>query len=293
MIDNLPTLTEVVKQHYLYANKKLGQHFLLDMNITDKIARLATPFEGVTVFEVGPGPGGLTRSLFKAGAEKIIAIEMDDRFLPPLAEIGDAADGELRVINGDALKVDMPSEAALKGSLGEIKIAANLPYNVGTKMLTNWLTYEPLFWSRAVLMFQKEVAERVVAKVGDSGYGRLAILSQSVCEVDYAFTVPANAFSPPPKVDSAVVVLNVMNPTERYAHLGMLGQVTKAAFGQRRKMLRKSLKPFAAKRKIDAEEWCVACGIDSQQRPEELTPAQFQTLTDFVMARSKPPQPSP
>jgi len=213
-MDNLPTLTEVVRQHHLYANKTLGQHFLHDMNITDKIARLATPFDGATVFEVGPGPGGLTRSLFKAGANKVIAIEMDDRFLPPLAEIGEAARGELRVINGDALKVDMAAEAS-----GEIKIAANLPYNVGTKMLTNWLTAEPIFWSRAVLMFQKEVAERVVASVGDSGYGRLAILAQSVCEVDYAFTVPASAFSPPPKVDSAVVVLNVLPASERYPHL--------------------------------------------------------------------------
>ena len=158
MLETLPTLTEVVKLHHLYANKKLGQHFLLDMNITDKIARLATPFDDVTIFEVGPGPGGLTRSLFKAGADNVIAIEMDDRFLPALADIDLAANGKLRVINGDALKVDMAQEAAHNGTSGDIKIAANLPYNVGTKLLTNWLTAEPLFWSRAVLMFQKEVA---------------------------------------------------------------------------------------------------------------------------------------
>ena len=279
-MDNLPTLTEVVRQHHLYANKTLGQHFLLDMNITDKIARLATPFDGATVFEVGPGPGGLTRSLFKAGANKVIAIEMDDRFLPPLAEIGEAADGELRVINGDALKVDMAAEAS-----GEIKIAANLPYNVGTKMLTNWLTAEPIFWSRAVLMFQKEVAERVVASVGDSGYGRLAILAQSVCEVDYAFTVPASAFSPPPKVDSAVVVLNVLPASERYPHLKLLGDITKAAFGQRRKMLRKSLKTIAKKYDLDAGDWCEACGVSAMQRPEELTPQQFQVMADYVVDR--------
>ena len=279
-MDNLPTLTEVVRQHHLYANKTLGQHFLLDMNITDKIARLATPFDGATVFEVGPGPGGLTRSLFKAGANKVIAIEMDDRFLPPLAEIGEAADGELRVINGDALKVDMAAEAS-----GEIKIAANLPYNVGTKMLTNWLTAEPIFWSRAVLMFQKEVAERVVASVGDSGYGRLAILAQSVCEVDYAFTVPASAFSPPPKVDSAVVVLNVLPASERYPHLTLLGDVSKAAFGQRRKMLRKSLKTIAKTYDLDAQNWCEACGVSAMQRPEELTPQQFQVMADYVVDR--------
>ena len=277
-IHNLPTLTEVVKQYHLYANKKLGQHFLLDMNITDKISRLVTPFEGVTVFEVGPGPGGLTRSLFKLGAETVIAIEMDERFLPALADISAAAEDNLRVISGDALKVDMAAQAS-----GEIKIAANLPYNVGTKLLTNWLTAEPIFWTRAVLMFQKEVAQRVVANVGDSGYGRLAILAQSVCEVDYAFTVPASAFSPPPKVDSAVVVLNVLPASERYPHLTRLGEITKAAFGQRRKMLRKSLKTIAKKYEIDAEEWCASCGIDSQQRPEELTPKQFQAMADYVV----------
>lgn len=278
MIDNLPTLTEVVKKYHLYANKKLGQHFLLDMNITDKISRLVTPFDGVTVFEVGPGPGGLTRSLIKAGAENVIAIEMDERFLPALADISGAAESKLRVIHGDALKVDMSSEGS-----GDIKIAANLPYNVGTKLLTDWLTAEPIFWSRAVLMFQKEVAERVVARVGDSGYGRLAILAQSVCETDYAFTVPASAFSPPPKVDSAVVVLNVLPAEQRYGHLTLLGEVTKASFGQRRKMLRKSLKNIATKYKLDVQSWCEACGVDSQQRPEELTPAQFQTLTDYVV----------
>lgn len=283
MIDNLPTLTEVVKRHHLYANKKLGQHFLLDMNITDKISRLVTPFEGATIFEVGPGPGGLTRSLFKVGAEKVIAIEMDERFLPALADISGAADGNLRVIHGDALKIDIAQEATQDGSSGDIKIAANLPYNVGTKLLTNWLTADPIFWSRAVLMFQKEVAQRVVAKVGDSGYGRLAILSQSVCEVDYAFTVPASAFSPPPKVDSAVVVLNVLETSERYPHLTLLGEVTKAAFGQRRKMLRKSLKNIATKYELDAESWCEACGVNSQQRPEELTPKQFQAMTDYVV----------
>lgn len=285
MINNLPTLSDVVKQYHLYANKKLGQHFLLDMNITDKISRLVTPFSGVSVFEVGPGPGGLTRSLLKAGAETVTAIEMDERFLPALADIGKAADGRLRVIAGDALKVDISAEAQDDGADGEIKIAANLPYNVGTKLLTNWLTANPIFWTRAVLMFQKEVAERVVATVGDSGYGRLAILAQSVCEVDYAFTVPAHAFSPPPKVDSAVVVLNVLPASERYPHLTLLGEITKAAFGQRRKMLRKSLKIIAKKYDVDAEAWCASCGINSQQRPEELTPQQFQAMADYVVDR--------
>jgi 16S rRNA (adenine1518-N6/adenine1519-N6)-dimethyltransferase len=281
MLDKLPSLTEVVRLHGLAANKKLGQHFLLDMNITDKIARLTTPLIGVTVAEIGPGPGGLTRSLFRAGAENVLAIEMDARFLPALEDIGNAVSGTLKVINGDGLKVDIAREAQ---AAKEIKIAANLPYNVGTKMLTNWLTAEPLFWSRAVLMFQKEVAERVVAQVGDKAYGRLAILAQSVCETDYAFTVPASAFSPPPKVDSAVVVLNVLPAALRYPHLKQLGEVTNAAFGQRRKMLRKSLKTFAAKHELEAAQWCEACGIDPQKRPEELPPKAFQTLTEFVVS---------
>lgn len=285
MLDKLPSLSEVVRLHGLAANKKLGQHFLLDMNITDKIARLTTPLNDTTVIEVGPGPGGLTRSLFKCGVKNVIAIEMDERFLPALDDIGGAASGTLEVISGDALKVHIPNHAPIAPDK-DIKIAANLPYNVGTKLLTNWLTAEPIFWSRAVLMFQKEVAERVVATVGDSGYGRLAILAQSVCQTDYAFTVPAHAFSPPPKVDSAVVVLDVLPQSARYAHLSLLGQITAASFGQRRKMLRKSLKAFAAKHGIDVQTWCESCGVNSQQRPEELPPESFQKLTDYVAANS-------
>lgn len=276
MLNKLPTLTEVVRLHGLDANKKLGQHFLLDMNITDKIARLTTPLDGFTVTEIGPGPGGLTRSLFKAGAKDVIAIEMDARFLPALDDIGRAADGDLRVINADGLTVDIGAEAK-----HPVKIAANLPYNVGTKMLTNWLTAEPLFWSRAVLMFQKEVAERVVASVGDKTYGRLAILSQSVCQTDLAFVVPARAFSPPPKVDSAVVVLDVL-PTP-YPHLGTLGKITAAAFGQRRKMLRKSLKTFAQNQGLEAESWCAQCGINPTQRPEDLPVSAFHALADALI----------
>ncbi len=290
MINDLPSLTEIIRLHGLSANKKLGQHFLLDMNITDKIARLTTPLEDVTIVEIGPGPGGLTRSLFKTGAERVIAIEMDDRFLPALDDIGAAAGtAVLQVINADALTVDIAAIKAPVGEdkIGEIKIAANLPYNVGTKLLINWLTAEPLFWSRAVLMFQKEVAERVVASVGDKGYGRLAILAQSVCQTDYAFSVPASAFTPPPKVDSAVVVLDVKAPQERYPNLDALGKITQAAFGQRRKMLRRSLKKFASQHGLEAETWCTACDIDSRKRPEELPPKSFQNLTDyFVKNRS-------
>lgn len=273
-MDNLPTLTQTVKQYGLAANKKLGQHFLLDMNITDKIARLASPFDGISIAEIGPGPGGLTRSLINAGAENILAIEMDDRFLEPLADISSAATNKLHVINADALKVDIATELS-----GDIRIVANLPYNVGTKLLINWLTAKPVFWSRAVLMFQKEVAQRVVAVPGESAYGRLAILSQSVCDVDYAFDVPAKAFTPPPKVDSAVVVLNPKPGTERFENLTLLGEVTGAAFGQRRKMLRRSLKTIAAKYGIETEAWLESCDIDPQKRPETLTVSEFNKLT--------------
>ena len=270
-LDNLPTLTETVKIHNLRANKTLGQHFLLDMNVTDKIARLASPLDGISVAEIGPGPGGLTRALVQNDAN-VLAIEMDERFLAPLDDIARTS-GKLRVIHGNALKIDIGKELE-----GEIKIIANLPYNVGTKMLINWLTVDPLFWSQAVLMFQKEVAQRVVASPGDSTYGRLAILSQSVCNTRLAFEVPASAFSPPPKVDSAVVVLEPLPEAERFSNLKLLGEVTMAAFGQRRKMLRKSLKSIAKKYEIEAEAWCKNCEIDPQRRPETLSVAEFQRL---------------
>ena len=270
-LDNLPTLTETVKIHNLRANKTLGQHFLLDMNVTDKIARLASPLDDISVAEIGPGPGGLTRALVQNGAN-VLAIEMDERFLAPLDDIARTS-GKLRVIHGNALKVDIGKELE-----GEIKIVANLPYNVGTKMLINWLTVDPLFWSQAVLMFQKEVAQRVVASPGDSHYGRLAILSQSVCNTRLAFEVPASAFSPPPKVDSAVVVLEPLPEEQRFPDLKLLGEVTMAAFGQRRKMLRKSLKSIAKKYGVEAEPWCEGCGIDPQRRPETLSVAEFQGL---------------
>jgi len=275
-LDNLPTLTETVKIHNLRANKTLGQHFLLDMNVTDKIARLASPLEGVSVAEIGPGPGGLTRALVQNGAN-VLAIEMDERFLPPLDDIAHAS-GKLRVIHGNALKVDIGTELH-----GEIKIVANLPYNVGTKMLINWLTANPLFWSQAVLMFQKEVALRVVASPGDSNYGRLAILAQSVAKTRLAFEVPANAFSPPPKVDSAVVVLDPLLAEERFQDLKLLGEVTMAAFGQRRKMLRKSLKSIAKKYGVEAEAWCESCEIDPQRRPETLSVEEFQGLAGLLI----------
>ena len=276
-LDNLPTLIETLKIHGLWANKSLGQHFLLDMNITDKIARLAAPLDGMNVAEIGPGPGGLTRALIQNGAN-VLAIEMDERFLPPLDDLARAT-GQLRVLNANALKVDIAKEF---GSTQQIKIIANLPYNVGTKMLINWLTSNPLFWSQAVLMFQKEVAERVAANPGDKAYGRLAILTQSVCTAHIAFEVPAKDFTPPPKVDSAVIVLDPLSPEKRFPDLKLLGDVTMAAFGQRRKMLRASLKAIAKKHGITPMDWCEACDIDPTSRPEVLSVEAFQQLARFI-----------
>ncbi len=281
-LDKLPTLPETLAIHGLRANKSLGQHFLLDMTITDRIARLAAPLENISVAEIGPGPGGLTRALLANGAAHVLAIEMDERFLVPLADIGAATGGKLRIIHGDARKVDIGKELSGKELSGEIKIIANLPYNVGTKLLINWLTAAPLFWSQAVLMFQKEVAQRVVAAPGESAYGRLAILTQSVCAARIGFEIPARAFTPPPKVDSAVVVLDPLAEKQRFADLKLLGEVTQAAFGQRRKMLRGSLKSIAKKYGTTPQAWCEACGIDPQKRPETLSVGEFQALAKYL-----------
>ena len=279
MLDDLPTLTETVRHYNLAADKSLGQHFLLDQNVTDKIARYAAPLGGVSVAEIGPGPGGLTRSLIRGGAEHVLAIEMDERFLPALADIGRASknengDDRLRVYKGNGLKVDISQELS-----APIKIVSNLPYNVGTKMLINWLTATPIFWQQMVLMFQKEVAERVVAKAGDNHYGRLAILAQSVADTQIVFDVPARAFTPPPRVDSAVVLLNPLPDGQRFEDLDTLGKITHAAFIMRRKMLRRSLKPFAKKHNIDLTAWLETAQIQPEARPETLSVDDFHRLT--------------
>ena len=276
-ISDLPSLSETVKTHGLGANKKLGQHFLLDMNLTDKIARLAEPLAGHSVAEIGPGPGGLTRALLLRGAEKLVAIEMDERFIPALAEIGDLSQGRLEIAQGDALKYDISANLSAPR-----KIVANLPYNVGTKMLINWITASPIFWTQLVLMFQLEVAQRVVAQPGEPHYGRLAVLCQSVAQCRMAFEVPAKAFTPPPKVDSAVIVLD---PLERpFEDLKTLGKVTQSAFGQRRKMLRRSLRPLAEQSGLVLETWLESCNVDPQARPETLPVIAFQNLAKALNA---------
>ncbi len=274
---NLPPLRDVLQRHGLFAKKSLGQHFLLDLNLTDKIARLAAPHP--VVVEIGPGPGGLTRSLLQAGAQQVVAIEKDERFLPPLQDIVDTANGRLDIINADALKTDPASLTDIR----PLRICANLPYNVGTKLLINWLTATPIFWDRLVLMLQKEVAERVVAAPGDKAYGRLAVLAGSVAHGHISFDIPASAFTPPPKVDSAVIVLDILPKNKRFSDLKLLGQITASAFGQRRKMLRKSLKPLAKTHNIELDDWLAKAEIEPTARPETIDIAGFHRLAKTLM----------
>lgn len=281
-VNDLPPLRQVLDDHGLRADKRLGQHFLLDLNITDKIASLVTDISDKRLIEIGPGPGGLTRSVLAAGAVHVTAVEKDDRFIPILKSIGTASDNRLSIINADALKI-VETEHVETPAV----IISNLPYNVGTALLIKWLSASPLWWTQAVLMFQKEVAERVVARPGDTAYGRLAVLVDAIAEAHMAYYVPASAFTPPPKVDSAVVNLTPKAENARYSDLKTLGQITSAAFGQRRKMLRKSLKPLTSKMSIDLENWLATADIIPTQRPEEISPAQFRALADTFIQNSQ------
>jgi len=261
----LPPLREVIARHGLSANKALGQNFLLDGQLLDRIARVPGPLDGETVYEVGPGPGGLTRALLGAGA-RVVAVERDPRCQAPLAELTDAFDGRLRVIAGDAMAIDERAEAG-EGA----HIAANLPYNVGTALLVRWLTTPewPPWWQSLTLMFQKEVAERIVARPGLSAYGRLAVLAQWRARAEIAFTVHRSAFVPPPKVMSAVVHIVPADHPEG-VEVRTIEALTAAAFGQRRKMLRQSLKALPGA--LDA---LARVGIDPQRRAETLSVAEF------------------
>lgn len=274
--DTLPPLREVIAAHGLDADKRFGQHFLLDLNLTAKIARLCGDMSAATLVEIGPGPGGLTRALLSEGARRVIAIEKDARFLSALEEVSAAFGGRLKVIEADALII---TATALGLDDGERAIiAANLPYNVGTALYTGWLEAEPVWWSRAVLMFQKEVAQRIVARVGDDAYGRLAILTAARARAKYAFTLPARAFTPPPKVDSAVVVVDPLPDGKRFDDTQALSAVTASAFGQRRKTLRKSLAQAASQTRASAEELLAACDIDPGARAETIPPEGFMAL---------------
>ncbi len=270
-IDGLPPLREVISTHDLVAKRQLGQNFLLDLNLTSKIARMAGDLSGCDVLEVGPGPGGLTRGLLAEGARRVLCIEKDARCLPALAEIAAVYPGRLEVINGDALAVEV-----LAHLTAPVRVVANLPYNVGTELLIRWLTPPvwPPFWQSLTLMFQREVAERIVAKPGGNHYGRLALLAQWRCEARIVMTLPPEAFTPAPKVHSAVVHLTALHAPRFPADGEVLTRVTTAAFGQRRKMLRSSLKSLAP----DIEDRLRAAGIEPTQRAEEVSLEAFCAL---------------
>jgi len=273
-IDGLPPLRDVIQRHGLDAKKSLGQNFLFDLNLTQKIARTAGPLEGVTVIEVGPGPGGLTRAILSLGAKKVIAVERDSRCLPALAEIEAHYPGRLEAIEGDALKTDF--EAMIPA--GEpVRIIANLPYNVGTQLLVNWLLPKawPPFWLSMTLMFQKEVGQRIVAEEGDNHYGRLGVLAGWRTVSEMAFDVPPQAFSPPPKVTSTVVHL-LPKDKPLPCDVAKLEKVTEAAFGQRRKMLRQSVKSLGGETLLEK------AGIDPTRRAETLSVEEFVTLANCL-----------
>ncbi len=274
--DPLPPLRDVIRSLGLTAKKSLGQNFILDLNLTGRIARSAGPLAGVTVVEVGPGPGGLTRALLSEGADQVIAIEKDARCLPALDAIAAHWPGKLTILGVDALSVDWPSILPAKR---KIRIVANLPYSVATPLLTGWLKSEPWppWWDRMTLMFQKEVAERIVAQPGGKAYGRLAILSQWRCETRILFSLPARAFTPAPKVNSAIVEFRPRPSPLDAGGAARLESVTAAAFGQRRKMLRSGLKGLKG-----AGEALDALGIDPSTRAEQLTVADFCRLSAWL-----------
>jgi len=274
-LDGLPPLRDVIERHELRAKKSLGQNFLLDLNLTSKVARAAGDLTGVTVIEVGPGPGGLTRALLANGAKHVVAIERDERCLAALAEISAHYPDRLEVISGDAMRTDFVALAAQAG--GPVKIVANLPYNIGTELLVRWLTVSdwPPFWTSMTLMFQKEVAQRIVARQGDDAYGRLGVLAGWRTQARIAFDLPPQAFTPPPKVTSAVVHITPREtplPVER----SKLERVTEAAFGQRRKMLRQSLKGLGGEKLLEQ------AAIDGARRAETLSIEEFVALARLI-----------
>ncbi len=270
-IDTLPPLRDVIARHQLSARKSLGQNFLLDLNLTAKIARQAGDLSACDVLEIGPGPGGLTRGLLAEGARHVLAIEKDARCLPALDEIARAYPGRLQVINGDALDVD-----PLRYLSAPIRVVANLPYNVGTELLVRWLTPKdwPPYWQSLTLMFQREVAERIVAQPGTKAYGRLAILAQWRAEARIAMSLPPEAFTPPPKVSSAVVHLNALAAPRFAADAAILSRVVAAAFNQRRKMLRSSLRSLSP----EIEEHLSVAGIAPTERAEQVPIEAFCAL---------------
>lgn len=277
-IDGLPPLREVIRTHDLVAKKQLGQNFLLDLNLTAKIARMAGDLSACDVLEVGPGPGGLTRGLLAEGARRVLVVEKDPRCVPALEEIAAVYPGRLQIVQGDALDLDLSAHLQ-----APIRVISNLPYNVGTELLIRWLSPKewPPFWTSLTLMFQREVAERIVARPRTDHYGRLALLAQWRADAKIVMHLPPEAFTPAPKVHSAVVHLTRLEAPRYAADAAVLSRVTAMAFNQRRKMLRSSLKGLGG----DVEALLDGVGIPPTARAEEIGLEQFCALARAVAAR--------
>jgi 16S rRNA (adenine1518-N6/adenine1519-N6)-dimethyltransferase len=275
--DGLPPLREVIRRHGLAAKKSLGQNFLFDLNLAARIARAAGPLAGVTVFEVGPGPGGLTRALLSLGAARVMAVERDERAIAALHEIAAHYPGRLDIVAADALTFDSRPRLAS----GPVRIVANLPYNIATALLISWLSAEPWppWYECAILMFQREVAERIVAQPHSKSYGRLSVLAQWRCEAKILFDVNASAFVPPPSVTSSIVRL-VPRPAPIPCDRRLLERTTQAAFGQRRKMLRQSLRSLG----VDVPALLGTANLEPTARAEDLSVADFVSLARALAA---------
>jgi 16S rRNA (adenine1518-N6/adenine1519-N6)-dimethyltransferase len=281
-IDDLPPLREVIRRHGLTPKKSLGQNFLFDLNLTARIARAAEPLENITVVEIGPGPGGLTRALLALGARRVVAIERDQRAIAALEEIGARYPGQLEIVAGDALRIDPRDQLGPERA----RVVANLPYNIATALLIGWLTAEPWppWYDSLLLMFQREVAERIVATPGSKSYGRLSVLAGWRTEAKLLFDVAPSAFVPPPKVTSSVVRLTP-RPVPLACQSIALQRVTEAAFGQRRKMLRQSLKTLG----VDAGALLSEAGIEPTARVEEIPVEGFVALANIFSGQAKAP----
>ena len=277
-MEKLPPLKDVISRHQLRAKKSLGQNFLLDLNLTSKIARYAGNLDQFDILEIGPGPGGLTRSLLHEGARKVVAIEKDNRCIEALEEIQATFPGRLRLLQGDALSTN-PSEHLAD----PVRIIANLPYNIGTELLVRWLTSKtwPSFWQSMTLMFQKEVANRIVASPGSKAYGRLSVMSQWRCNTKIAFNVPATAFTPPPKVESALVHFEALKEPKFPAEVEVLEFVVSKAFNQRRKMLRGALKGYFQ----NVEEGLVSIGVLPTKRAEDITVQEYCAMSQILIRK--------
>ena len=277
-MEKLPPLKDVISRHQLRAKKSLGQNFLLDLNLTSKIARYAGNLDQFDILEIGPGPGGLTRSLLREGARKVVAIEKDNRCIEALEEIQATFPGRLKLLQGDALSTNASEHLA-----DPVRIIANLPYNIGTALLVRWLTSKtwPSFWQSMTLMFQKEVAKRIVASPGSEAYGRLSVMSQWRCDTKIAFNVPASAFTPPPKVESALVHFEALKEPKFPAKVEVLEFVVSKAFNQRRKMLRGALKGYFQ----NVEEGLLSIGVSPTKRAEDITVQEYCAMSQILIRK--------